>query len=453
MSDNTASPASGDGAEGAASAAPPRLAIHHPRTADFIKSLADTLAQQGIPQDDPPFSIRSFMTQASTVRLYGEAGDEYGKTLQEIMNIAECGRSMRSLLDGFRGSDPRTFSVPLSPAPERGGSGTRNGAGRGGRAPSPTISIASSTGTSSSGGGPTPKRQRAAASAPNDPPIGATPMGDDTHMACLGEGIANAIASRGDQAPAFTSNAEIEAEYFSPLLFETNAARRKLCAAVEQLGALLVDIPAEKILSISAKEFAEADLRDGADPAASFEECSELMERVVELFEEVRTCSANLRRACSKMMRIHILAHHTGGAGWNTVAQLCFRESWDRKMAAVQDGFKPLASWEEKVATAMRLCKQDKHLTKEGVPVGPVCPRLAKRLFPPSGAGSSSATGSGRPFGSANGRGGARGRGGGRGGRRQFRGKENSKSGRSAPASAAPAAPAAAAAAAAAGGQ
>ena len=140
-------------------------------------------------------------------------------------------------------------------------------------------------------------------------------------MACLGEGIANAIASRGDQAPAFTSNAEIEAEYFSPLLFETNAARRKLCAAVEQLGALLVDIPAEKILSISAKEFAEADLRDGADPAASFEECSELMERVVELFEEVRTCSANLRRACSKMMRIHILAHHTAGAGWNTVAQ------------------------------------------------------------------------------------------------------------------------------------
>ena len=61
-------------------------------------------------------------------------------------------------------------------------------------APSPALSFVSSTGTSSSGGGPTPKRHRPAAAAPIDPPIGATPMGDDTHMACLGEGIANAIA-------------------------------------------------------------------------------------------------------------------------------------------------------------------------------------------------------------------------------------------------------------------
>jgi hypothetical protein len=50
-------------------------------------------------------------------------------------------------------------------------------------------------------------------------------------------------------------------------------------------------------------------------------------------------------------------------------------------MAKVQDGFKPLASWEEKIASAMRSCKQDKHPTKDCVPVGPVCQRLSKRLF------------------------------------------------------------------------
>ncbi len=158
-------------------------------------------------------------------------------------------------------------------------------------------------------------------------------MGDDSHMASLGEGIAQAVGSRGRQAPAFASFAEIEQEHFSLLLIETNAARRKLCAAVEKLGTLLVDVPADSILGLSAREFAEADLRDGADPDASFEACPGLMAQVVDLFEEVRSSTAHLRHACSRMMRIHILAHHTMGANWNTVAQVCFREKWDREMA------------------------------------------------------------------------------------------------------------------------
>jgi hypothetical protein len=149
-------------------------------------------------------------------------------------------------------------------------------------------------------------------------------------MACLGEGIAKAVGSRGSQAPAFASFAEIKKEHFSPLMIETNAARHKLCAAVEKLGTLLVDVPADWILGLSAREFADADLRDGTDPDASFEACSALMAQVVDLFEEVRSCMAHLRHAWSKMMRIHIQAHHTAGANWNTVAQVCFREQWDR---------------------------------------------------------------------------------------------------------------------------
>jgi len=274
------------------------------------------------------------------------------------------------------------------------------------------------------------------------------------HMASLGEGIAEAMQGRAGQTHAFASFAEIEKEYFSPLLVETNSARRKLCAAVEKLGTLLVDMPAVRILGMSAREFADAELQDGADPSASFEACSDLMARVVEQYEEVRACSAHLRHACSRMMRIHILAHHTSGASWDTVAQVCFREQWDREMIKVADGFKPLPSWEERVANAMRACKQDKHLTKEGVPIGPVCPRLAKRLFSANGSASSK-DGRGRPFGGNNGRGSYRGggRGGGRGGRRGGRGKENSnKPGRPAAAAAAPAAAPGAAAAAAGGG-
>jgi uncharacterized membrane protein YgcG len=175
------------------------------------------------------------------------------------------------------------------------------------------------------------------------------------------------------------------------------------------------------------------------------------MARVVEQFAEVRACAAHLRHACSRMMRIHILAHHTTGASWDTVAQVCFREQWDREMVKVADGFKPLPTWEERVTSAMRACKQDKHLTKEGVPIGPVCPRLAKRLFSANGSASAK-DGRGRSFGGNNGRGSFRGRGGGRGGRRGGRGKENSKPGRPAAAAAAPAAAPGAAAAAAGGG-
>jgi hypothetical protein len=37
-------------------------------------------------------------------------------------------------------------------------------------------------------------------------------------------------------------------------------------------------------------------------------------------------------------------------------------------MIKVADGFKPLPNWEERIANAMRACKQDKHLTTQGVP-------------------------------------------------------------------------------------
>ncbi len=49
---------------------------------------------------------------------------------------------------------------------------------------------------------------------------------------------------------------------------------------------------------------------------------------------------------------------------------------WDREQVQIQDGFVPLSSWDDKIAAAMRRCKQEKHLTKEGALLGPACPRL-----------------------------------------------------------------------------
>ncbi len=121
---------------------------------------------------------------------------------------------------------PDRAPVPQSPGPSRVNLNAGGDVEHDALASSPATSTYSSAGTSSSGGEPAPRRQLTTATSPNDQPKGATPMGDDSYMACLGEGIAQAVGSRSSQAPAFASFAEIEQEHFCPLLIETNAALR-----------------------------------------------------------------------------------------------------------------------------------------------------------------------------------------------------------------------------------
>ncbi len=61
----------------------------------------------------------------------------------------------------------------------------------------------------------------------------------------------------------------IEIEGFIPLLVDTNLARRNVCAAIKHLGALLLEILAEKILPASPSV--------GADEDSTSEESAELM--------------------------------------------------------------------------------------------------------------------------------------------------------------------------------
>ncbi len=48
-------------------------------------------------------------------------------------------------------------------------------------------------------------------------------------------------------------------------------------------------------------------------------------------------------------------------------------------MAAVTDGYTLLASWDERVKTAMKEARQEQHLAKDGCTLGPLCPELLKR--------------------------------------------------------------------------
>jgi hypothetical protein len=171
----------------------------------------------------------------STVLLQGTSGDGYNNTLQEIADVAERWQNMRHIMRAILNMlrHPDRIASQQSPGPSRAG----DDAGHGAREPffACALDLLFHRNLVFRG------RISAQASAaqrhlhPTNRRKGATPMGDDFHMACLGECIAEAVGSRGNRAPAFASFAEIEQEYF-PLLIETNetnAARRKLCAAVE----------------------------------------------------------------------------------------------------------------------------------------------------------------------------------------------------------------------------
>jgi hypothetical protein len=99
----------------------------------------------------------------------------------------------------------------------------------------------------------------------------------------------------------------------------------------------------------------------------------------VESFESLREACSTLKAIVSHAVRVYWLTNHTAGASWDTVDLLCLREEWDRRMAAVTDGYTPLQSWDNRVAAAMRAIRQDRNLTKKAVPIGPVCPRFARK--------------------------------------------------------------------------
>jgi hypothetical protein len=63
-----------------------------------------------------------------------------------------------------------------------------------------------------------------------------------------------------------------------------------------------------------------------------------------------------------------------------TVLQLKFRERFDRRMSVLNPNHKSIEAWEDKVAEALRRCKQDAVLGKDGSLPGPVSPFVAKAL-------------------------------------------------------------------------
>ncbi len=166
-----------------------------PDLQNFVDSIVDELRSSGVPESGCPFSVESFRRSVAHLSSRPGAGD-FDKMVEDIHTLAARGKKMLEVVKSLssQGRDQPSAaagSAQQTQLPSRGiGSGARGGAGE--REPSPARSVMSIA--SSASGGPAAKRARTTSA--TDASQGATPLGDDSHLAVLGEGIANAMQSR-----------------------------------------------------------------------------------------------------------------------------------------------------------------------------------------------------------------------------------------------------------------
>ena len=157
---------------------------------------------------------------------------------------------------------------------------------------------------------------------------------------------------------------------FFPLIGYANMAASAVGDAFDDLAntALILE-------GTSAMALSEAELK-----AASF--CLDSVEDNVKaklgaLQRRILECMARVKRAYD----VYTLATRTNGCSWLTVEQLIFREGYDKENKAFNPLYKPLDTWEDKVAAAIVACGQNGvALGKDGNLRGPLSPSVAKAM-------------------------------------------------------------------------
>mmetsp|Transcript_55714 Transcript_55714/g.116546 ORF Transcript_55714/g.116546 Transcript_55714/m.116546 type:complete len:238 (-) Transcript_55714:326-1039(-) len=192
--------------------------------------------EESIPTARGIFFADDFRKEASEIYVDQPGSPELVDGARRLAEIAARGIALNQAMAVLH-QDPAGSSAP-STQTLRGSGRTRADPSFGGRASSRTPSTAS---TLSSTSAHTAKRQRA-----EESPLKPASAGNDDSITRQGEALASTLRSRIAGSAAFTTNTSIEAECFTPLLVECNLVRRKVCAEIERLGALLVEMPADR---------------------------------------------------------------------------------------------------------------------------------------------------------------------------------------------------------------
>ena len=106
---------------------------------------------------------------------------------------------------------------------------------------------------------------------------------------------------------------------------------------------------------------------------------------------------ASARIAVKRAFDLYTLATQTGGASWLTAEQLVYREIFDAQKLKYDPLYKPLQTWDERVAAAITACRQSSALSKDGALLGPVAPFVSRSLNRRPAADASAQAPMGRP--------------------------------------------------------
>ena len=175
-------------------------------------------------------------------------------------------------------------------------------------------------------------------------------------------------------------DAPLDVRMFLPDFGELALAVDAITHVVDDFAAVMLSLP-EDFSSCSPEQLRSpqflADFGGHGDP----DEILKCLRGVCAVIPAMHAALLRLRATRKRAWDVYILGTQTDGASWMTVKQLKFRESWDRKRRRMNPAdHKSIDRWEDKVAEALRRCKQDGALSKDGALVGPVCPWVAAQL-------------------------------------------------------------------------
>lgn len=172
----------------------------------------------------------------------------------------------------------------------------------------------------------------------------------------------------------------VEVRAMLPELGEWAIAVDAITHIVDKYAESLVSLP-DKFHECNAEQVAGARFLTELDSiGGDTDTIIRCLRSVAALVPEIHSAILRLRAARQRAWDCYSLGTQRDGASWMTVLQLKFRERFDRRMSVLNPNHKSIEAWEDKVAEALRRCKQDAALGKDGSLPGPVSPFVAKAL-------------------------------------------------------------------------
>ena len=166
---------------------------------------------------------------------------------------------------------------------------------------------------------------------------------------------------------------------FLPELGEIALSVDGITKVLDRFGEALVSLP-DTFHACSLEQLRSPQFLADAGFMGDPDDIRKSLRAVHDLVGDVHTALTRLRDARRRARDMYMLATQTDGASWLTVKQLKYRERWDRSRLSMNPEHKSIEAWSDKVAEALRRCRQESALSKDSELVGPVDPFVTQQL-------------------------------------------------------------------------